>query len=101
MSTNPTNCKVLYPPLRGDILALAENYETDSQSFDSCLPIQARAAMEKLTKTGHTLPKRCFITTCHPCLYDAYGMTLVESAVFQCPSIVNAGNKVGAQLHFL
>ncbi|GFH50128.1 hypothetical protein CTEN210_06604 [Chaetoceros tenuissimus] len=171
--------KILFPPLRGDILALAEKYETSSEPFDSYLPIQARVAMEKLSDEGHSLPKRCFITCCtrlspekaphhfitllqnlggedflkknswvpvlcgaksvsdyaetiikdfrsickewpcvvidhhlgaqelaalflktavnvHPCLYDAYGMTLVESAAFQCPSIINSGNKVGA-----
>ena len=32
----------------------------------------------------------------HPCLYDAYGMTLVESAAFGVPSVVNGGGKVGA-----
>jgi len=32
----------------------------------------------------------------HPCMYDAYGMTLVESAAFGAPSIVNGGGKVGA-----
>jgi len=32
----------------------------------------------------------------HPCFYDAYGMTLVESAAFGVPSIVNNGGKVGA-----
>ncbi|KAL7490515.1 hypothetical protein ACHAWT_000089 [Skeletonema menzelii] len=32
----------------------------------------------------------------HPCLYDAYGMTMVESAAFGVPSIVNFGGKVGA-----
>ena len=32
----------------------------------------------------------------HPSLYDAYGMTLVESAAFGVPSIVNTGGKVGA-----
>eukprot|EP00578_Thalassiosira_sp_NH16_P029027 CAMPEP_0181097632 /NCGR_PEP_ID=MMETSP1071-20121207/11674_1 /TAXON_ID=35127 /ORGANISM="Thalassiosira sp., Strain NH16" /LENGTH=478 /DNA_ID=CAMNT_0023180129 /DNA_START=259 /DNA_END=1691 /DNA_ORIENTATION=- len=32
----------------------------------------------------------------HPCLYDAYGMTMVESAAFGVPSVVNGGGKVGA-----
>ena len=27
----------------------------------------------------------------HPCLYDAYGMTLVEAAAFAAPSLVNVG----------
>ena len=31
-----------------------------------------------------------------PCIYDAYGMTMVESAAFGAPSIVNSGGKVGA-----
>lgn len=31
-----------------------------------------------------------------PSLYDAYGMTIVESAAFRVPSIVNSGGKVGA-----
>ena len=32
----------------------------------------------------------------HPCLYDAYGMAMVESSAFGVPSVVNAGGKVGA-----
>ncbi|KAA6428956.1 MAG: hypothetical protein FRX49_01066 [Trebouxia sp. A1-2] len=32
----------------------------------------------------------------HPCLYDAYGMTVVEAASQGAPSIVNAGGTVGA-----
>lgn len=32
----------------------------------------------------------------HPCLYDAYGMTLVEAAAFGAPSIVNNGGVIGA-----
>jgi glycosyltransferase involved in cell wall biosynthesis len=32
----------------------------------------------------------------HPCLYDAYGMTMVESAAFGVPSVVNCGGNVGA-----
>ena len=31
-----------------------------------------------------------------PCLYDAYGMTIIESGAFEVPSIVNRGGKVGA-----
>ena len=31
-----------------------------------------------------------------PSLYDAYGMTIVESAAFRVPSIVNSGGKVGS-----
>lgn len=27
----------------------------------------------------------------HPCLYDAYGMTMVEAAAFGAPSVVNVG----------
>ena len=33
---------------------------------------------------------------CYPALYDAYGMTLVESGAFCVPSVVNHGGKVGA-----
>lgn len=32
----------------------------------------------------------------HPCLYDAYGMTVVEAAAFGATSIVNKGGKIGA-----
>jgi glycosyltransferase involved in cell wall biosynthesis len=32
----------------------------------------------------------------HPCLYDAYGMTVVESAAFGVVTIVNKGGKVAA-----
>ncbi|KAL7516864.1 hypothetical protein ACHAWX_001837, partial [Stephanocyclus meneghinianus] len=32
----------------------------------------------------------------HPCLYDAYGMTVVESTAFGAVTIVNKGGKVGA-----
>mmetsp|Transcript_37689 Transcript_37689/g.106470 ORF Transcript_37689/g.106470 Transcript_37689/m.106470 type:complete len:408 (+) Transcript_37689:174-1397(+) len=32
----------------------------------------------------------------HPCLYDAYGMTVVECASQGAPSVVNAGGTVGA-----
>jgi len=32
----------------------------------------------------------------HPCLYDAYGMTIIESGAFGVTSIVNGGGKVGA-----
>jgi glycosyltransferase involved in cell wall biosynthesis len=33
---------------------------------------------------------------CQPCLYDPYGMTIMEAAAFGAPSIVNGGGKVGA-----
>ena len=36
------------------------------------------------------------ILNVHPCLYDAYGMTMVESSAFGVPSVVNCGGKVGA-----
>uniref|UniRef100_A0A7S0QB38 Glycosyl transferase family 1 domain-containing protein n=1 Tax=Coccolithus braarudii TaxID=221442 RepID=A0A7S0QB38_9EUKA len=32
----------------------------------------------------------------HPCVYDAYGMTLVEAAAFAVPSVVQGGGAVGA-----
>ena len=32
----------------------------------------------------------------HPCLYDAFGMSVVEAAAFGAPSVVNAGDTVGA-----
>lgn len=32
----------------------------------------------------------------HPCSYDSYGMTCVEAAAFGVPSIIAAGNQVGA-----
>ena len=32
----------------------------------------------------------------HPCLYDAYGMSVVEAAAFGAPSVVNQGDCVGA-----
>lgn len=32
----------------------------------------------------------------HPCLYDAYGMTIVEAASQGAPSVVNGGGAVGA-----
>ncbi|DBA96974.1 hypothetical protein WJX77_003885 [Trebouxia sp. C0004] len=32
----------------------------------------------------------------HPCLYDAYGMTIVEAASQGAPSVVNGGGTVGA-----
>ncbi|CAE8629945.1 unnamed protein product [Polarella glacialis] len=32
----------------------------------------------------------------HPCLYDAYGMSLVEAAAFGAPSLLNGGGAVGA-----
>ncbi|KAL0044261.1 hypothetical protein WJX82_007555 [Trebouxia sp. C0006] len=32
----------------------------------------------------------------HPCLYDAYGMTVVEAASQGAPSVVNGGGTVGA-----
>lgn len=32
----------------------------------------------------------------HPCLYDAYGMSVVEAAAFGAPSVVNSGGAVGA-----
>jgi len=32
----------------------------------------------------------------HPCLYDAYGMSVVEAAAFGAPSVVNGGGSVGA-----
>jgi glycosyltransferase involved in cell wall biosynthesis len=27
----------------------------------------------------------------HPCIYDAYGMTVVEAAAFSVPSVINKG----------
>jgi glycosyltransferase involved in cell wall biosynthesis len=38
----------------------------------------------------------CTSVNLHPCLYDAYGMTVVESTAFGAVSIVNSGGKVGA-----
>ncbi|EJK72096.1 hypothetical protein THAOC_06408, partial [Thalassiosira oceanica] len=32
----------------------------------------------------------------HPCPYDAYGMTAVESAAFGCPTVADGGRGVGA-----
>ena len=32
----------------------------------------------------------------HPCLYDAYGMSVVEAAAFGAPSVVNGGATIGA-----
>jgi len=32
----------------------------------------------------------------HPCLYDAYGMSVVEAAAFGAPSVVNLGGTIGA-----
>ena len=31
----------------------------------------------------------------HPCVYDAYGMTVVEAAAFGAPSCVQRGDLVG------
>ena len=38
----------------------------------------------------------CYNIVPQPCLYDAYGMTIIESGAFEVPSIVNRGGKVGA-----
>ena len=38
----------------------------------------------------------CSAINLHPCLYDAYGMTVVESAAFGAVSIVNKGGRIGA-----
>ena len=38
----------------------------------------------------------CSAINLHPCLNDAYGMTIVESAAFGAVSIVNKGGSVGA-----
>ena len=32
----------------------------------------------------------------HPCLYDAYGMSVIEAAAFGAPSVVNGGGTIGA-----
>lgn len=32
----------------------------------------------------------------HPCLYDAYGMSIVEAAAFGAPTVVNSGGTIGA-----
>jgi RimJ/RimL family protein N-acetyltransferase len=32
----------------------------------------------------------------HPCLYDAYGMSVIEAAAFGAPSVVNSGGTIGA-----
>lgn len=32
----------------------------------------------------------------HPCMYDAYGMSVVEAAAFGAPSIVNGEGAIGA-----
>jgi glycosyltransferase involved in cell wall biosynthesis len=32
----------------------------------------------------------------HPCVYDAYGMSIVEAAAFGAPSMINGGGTIGA-----
>ena len=41
----------------------------------------------------------CAVVNIHPCSYDAYGMTIMESAALGVPSVIAAGGHVGASLH--
>ena len=63
----------------------------DDDSFWPCIVIDHHLGPKELAAIfSHT------VLNVHPALYDAYGMTLVESAAFGVPSVVNCGGKVGA-----
>lgn len=57
-----------------------------------CLVLLARASY--LVCLTRFLDPQVFSQTLlnfHPCVYDAYGMTVVEAAAFGVPSVVNKG----------
>lgn len=60
----------------------------DCVILDSFLPPEALAAIFS-----------CTILNFHPCSYDAYGMSVIEAAAMGVPSVVAAGNTVGASKH--
>ncbi|CAI5979624.1 unnamed protein product [Closterium sp. NIES-65] len=45
-------------------------------------------------RSHHSIPHSVSLVTLlniHPCLYDAYGMTVVEAAAFSAPSVIHVG----------
>ena len=56
--------------------------------LDSFLPPASLAAVFSRT-----------LVNFHPCSYDAYGMTIIEAAALSVPSIIAAGDHVGASVH--
>lgn len=71
--------------------SISSTNDSDDDSYWPCIVIDHHLGPKELAAIfSHA------VLNVHPCLYDAYGMTLVESAAFGVPSVVNCGGKVGA-----
>ncbi|GJP34858.1 hypothetical protein CLOM_g19270, partial [Closterium sp. NIES-68] len=104
--------RALLPPLREDIRVLAVGREVATSSWrasrtyvtatrgafgEAVLAEVVSAAPAAVVVDGFMGAERMAhvysqtLLNIHPCLYDAYGMTVVEAAAFAAPSIIHVG----------